>query len=434
MKKKIEDLEKKVHLLYHLPIIKKDINHLIKENAKAESNPKYQSLFQTKDRYVVITGGRGSGKSFAVTVFLALLTYEKDNRILFTRYTMTSASMSIIPEFVEKLNLMGVIENFEVTKYEIKNKVTGSSIYFSGIKTASGDQTAKLKSISGVNTFVLDEAEELMEEDNFDKIDYSIRSKVSANRVLLILNPTTKEHWVYQRFFQNRGIADGFNGSKNGVSYIHTTYLDNQEHLSESFVKQVEEMKVRRPQKYEHQIMGGWLQKAEGVVFEDWQIGQFNREIPISCFGLDIGFARDESVLTEVAVDKARKIIWVKEHFYRKGLVTSNIYDLCLRYAGKRLIVVDSSEPRLIAELNSRGLNCTATVKKKGSIVTGIALMQDYNINLDGENLVKEFNNYVWDIRGVKPRDAYNHGVDAMRYAVEYLLLRSNPKGTYVIR
>ena len=401
---------------------------------KLNLNPKYQSLFQTKDRYVVITGGRGSGKSFAVTVFLALLTYEKNNRVLFTRYTMTSASMSIIPEFVEKLNLMGVIENFEVTKYEIKNKVTGSSIYFSGIKTASGDQTAKLKSISGVNTFVLDEAEELMEEDNFDKIDYSIRSKVSTNRVLLILNPTTKEHWVYQRFFQNRGIADGFNGSKDGVTYIHTTYLDNEEHLSESFVKQVEEMKIRRPNKYQHQIMGGWLQKAEGVVFEDWQIGQFNSEIPISCFGLDIGFARDESVLTEVAVDKARKIIWVKEHFYKKGLVTSNIYELCLRYAGKRLIVVDSSEPRLIAELNSRGLNCTATVKKKGSIVTGIALMQDYNINLDGENLVKEFNNYVWDIRGVKPRDAYNHGVDAMRYAVEYLLLRSNPKGTYVIR
>lgn len=286
---------------------------------KLNLNPKYQSLFQTKDRYVVITGGRGSGKSFAVTVFLALLTYEKDNRILFTRYTMTSASMSIIPEFVEKLNLMGVIENFEVTKYEIKNKVTGSSIYFSGIKTASGDQTAKLKSISGINTFVLDEAEELMEEDNFDKIDYSIRSKMSSNRVLLILNPTTKEHWVYQRFFQNRGIADGFNGSKDGVTYIHTTYLDNEEHLSESFMKQVEEMKVRRPQKYEHQIMGGWLQKAEGVVFEDWQIGQFNRDIPISCFGLDIGFARDESVLTEVAVDKLRKIIWVKEHFYKKG-------------------------------------------------------------------------------------------------------------------
>ena len=122
-------------------------------------NPKYQSLFNSDSRYFVITGGRGSGKSFAVTVFLNLLTYEQNNGVLFTRYTMSSASMSIIPEFLEKIELMGAQDMFEVTKYDIKNRHTGSFIYFSGIKTASGDQTAKLKSISGINTFVLDEAE-----------------------------------------------------------------------------------------------------------------------------------------------------------------------------------------------------------------------------------------------------------------------------------
>ena len=397
-------------------------------------HPKYQSLFNSDSRYFVITGGRGSGKSFAVTVFLNLLTYEKDNGILFTRYTMSSASMSIIPEFLEKIDLMGVQDNFEVTKYDIKNKATKSFIYFSGIKTASGDQTAKLKSISGINTFVLDEAEELIDEESFDKIDYSIRSRDAKNRVLLILNPTTKEHWIYQRFFQNRGIPDGFNGTKDNVTYIHTDYRDNIENLSDSFVKQVEDMAVRRPQKYQHQILGGWLQKAEGVVFEDWQPGKFNHEIPMRCFGLDLGFSRDESCLTEVAVDKARKIIWIKEHFYKKGLVTSNIYELCNRYAGNELIVVDSSEPRLISELRTRGLNVTPTIKRKGSIVAGIALMQDYNINLEGENIIKEFNNYAWDIRGVKPRDHMNHAVDSARYAVEYLLARTNPKGMYVIR
>jgi phage terminase large subunit len=347
---------------------------------------------------------------------------------------MSSASMSIIPEFLEKIDLMGARDNFDVTKYDIKNKATGSFIYFSGIKTASGDQTAKLKSISGINTFVLDEAEELIDEESFDKIDYSIRSKDARNRVLLILNPTTKEHWIYQRFFQNRGIPDGFNGTKDNVTYIHTDYRDNILNLSESFVEQVEDMAIRRPEKYQHQILGGWLQKAEGVVFTDWQIGQFNHEIPTRCFGLDIGFSRDETCLTEVAVDKQRKIIWVKEHFYKKGLVTSNIYELCNRYAGKELIVMDNSEPRLTAELATRGLNVTRTIKRKGSIATGIALMQDYNINIEGENLVKEFNNYVWDIRGIKPRDAYNHGVDSMRYAIEYLLVRTNPKGMYVIK
>jgi len=401
---------------------------------KIQLHPKYQSLFNSDSRYFVITGGRGSGKSFAVTIFLALLTYEQNNRILFTRYTMSSAGMSIIPEFLEKLNLMGVVQNFNVTKVDIENVATKSSIYFSGIKTASGDQTAKLKSISGVNTFVLDEAEELLSEENFDKIDFSIRSKDAKNRCLLILNPTTKEHWIYQRFFQNRGIPDGFNGTVGDVTYIHTTYLDNIENLSDSFVNQIEDMKIRRPDKYHHQILGGWLQRAEGVVFTDWQIGKFNKDIPLRVFGLDVGFSRDETVLTEVSVDKERKIIWIKEHFYKKGLVTSNIYDLCLRYAGKELIIMDNSEPRLLSELNSRGLNVAPCVKKKGSIIAGISLMQDYNINLDGENLVKEFNNYVWDLKGVKPRDAYNHGIDSARYAAEYLLVRTNPRGMYVIR
>ena len=395
-------------------------------------NSKYKGL-KSDSRYFVITGGRGSGKSFSITVFLVLLTFEENNKVLFTRYTMSSAGMSIIPEFIEKLELMGLLEHFTVTKFEIINNLTGSSIYFSGIKTASGDQTAKLKSISGINTFVLDEAEELQEEENFDKIDLSIRAKGVKNRCLLILNPATKEHWIYQRFFQNRGIPDGFNGTKDGVTYIHTTYEDNRENLSESFLNEIERMKQRRPNHYRHQILGGWLQKAEGVIFTDWQMGKFNTEID-SIFGLDIGFSRDESVLVEGCVDKVRKIIWLKEHFYKKGLVTSNIYELCLRYAGKRLIVIDNSEPRLRAELNSRGLNLTPTLKKKGSILTGIALMQDYNINIEGENLVKEFNNYAWKVSGVTPIDSYNHGIDAARYLIQYLLGRTAPKGMYVVK
>lgn len=392
-------------------------------------------MFNSDSRYFVITGGRGSGKSFAVNTFLVLLTYEENTKTLFTRYTMSSASMSIIPEFKEKLELMGIEDQFEITKTEIKNKLNGSSIYFSGIKTASGDQTAKLKSIQGVNTFVLDEAEELIDETSFDKIDYSIRSKTNKNRCILILNPTTKEHWIYQRFFQNRSIPDGWNGTKEGVTYIHTTYLDNIDHLSKSFVDQIERMRERRPEKYRHQILGGWLQKAEGVVFYDWQIGKFNDEID-SIFGLDFGFSNDETALVEIAIDKERKIIWLKEHLYKKGLITSQIYDYCIRMAGRNLIVSDNSEPRLLAEMKRKDppLNIAPTIKAKGSIVTGISLMQDYNINVEGENLIKEFNNYVWAVNGVKPIDRYNHAIDAARYGIQYLLTRSVPKGMYIVR
>ena len=95
---------------------------------KIDLNPKYQTLFNADSRYFVITGGRGSGKSFAVNTFLVLLTYEENTKTLFTRYTMSSASMSIIPEFREKLELMGIENQFEITKTEITNKLNGSSI------------------------------------------------------------------------------------------------------------------------------------------------------------------------------------------------------------------------------------------------------------------------------------------------------------------
>lgn len=398
-------------------------------------NNKYQTLFNSKDRYFVITGGRGSGKSFAVNTFLVLLTYESGHRILFTRFTMTSAGMSIIPEFIEKIELMGIGEQFTITKTEIINNLTGSSIYFSGIRTSSGDQTAKLKSIQGVSTFVLDEAEELTDEESFDKIDFSIRAKNVTNRCILILNPTTKENWIYQRFFQNRGIPDGYNGSKNNITYIHTTYLDNLKHLSQSFVKQIEDMKIRRPEKYQHQIMGGWLKRAEGVIFTHWNIGKFNTEID-SIYGLDFGFSVDPSALVEVAIDKVRKIIWLKEHFYKTGLTTSQIYDLSIRYAGKNLIVCDNSEPRLISELKSKGLNVVPTIKRKGSILTGISLMQDHQMIVDSNsiNLIREFNNYSWKLSGSIPHDSHNHLCDSSRYAIQYLLTRSVPHGSYFVK
>jgi phage terminase large subunit len=282
----------------------------------------------------------------------------------------------------------------------------------------------------------LDEAEELTDEESFEKIDYSVRATGKQNRCILILNPTTKQHWIYERFFENRGITDGYNGVKENVSYIHTTYLDNIKHLSPSFVEQVEVMRQRRPEKYKHQILGGWLEKAEGVVFTHWEVGDFDTEQD-TIFGLDFGFSVDPSALIEVATDKVRKTIWIKEHFYKAGLSTSNIFEMCRRYAGNNLIVCDNSEPRLISELKTKGLrNITPTIKKKGSILTGIALMQDYNIVVDKDsvNLIREFNNYAWKLKGSIPNDNWNHAIDASRYAIQYALERTVPKGMYVLR
>jgi phage terminase large subunit len=144
-------------------------------------NKKYLVFKESFARYFIVTGGRGSGKSFAVNSILLLLTYQAGHTILFTRFTLRAASISIIPEFIEKLEILNLIDKFKITKDEIINKGNGSKIIFRGIKTSSGDQTANLKSLQGITTWVMDEAEELNDEDIFDKIDLSVRNKIQEN-------------------------------------------------------------------------------------------------------------------------------------------------------------------------------------------------------------------------------------------------------------
>ena len=402
--------------------------------SKLNIHKKYIPLFKEPSRYFVVTGGRGSGKSFSINVFLLNLTYEAGHKVLFSRYTMISAHTSIIPEFIEKINLMGVHDDFRITKDEIMNLKTGSSIIFKGIRTSSGNQTAALKSLNGITTFVVDEAEELVDEGTFDKIDFSIRSQLKQNRVILILNPTTKEHWIYKRYFLTENVLAGSNLTQNNTTYIHTDYRDNKDNLSESFLEQIYTMKKKRPDKYEHQILGGWLNKAEGTIIRKWRVGDY---IPteLTCYGQDFGFSEDLTTLVKIAVDKNARKVWVKEVYGQKGLNTSQIYTKSKMECGLDLIICDNSEPRLINELKVLGLNIKPTIKKKGSILSGIALMQDYEIIVDrnSHGIIREINNYVWKDKGEVPVDKFNHYIDAIRYAMMYLIQGIN-SGVYTIR
>ena len=225
---------------------------------------KYKPLFVNPPdtRYFLVTGGRGSSKSFSISLFLLNLTYESGHVILFTRWTMVSAFISIIPEFIEKIELLNKEEDFEITQNEIVNKLTGSKILFKGIRTSQGTATASLKSISGVTTFLLDEAEELVDETIFDRIDLSIRSKDKPNRVILVMNPSYKSHWIYKRWIAK---------PKQDCTYIHTTYLHNRQNLSKSFLDAAERTKSENLHRYNHLFLGEWLDDAEGMLW--------NREI-----------------------------------------------------------------------------------------------------------------------------------------------------------
>lgn len=395
-------------------------------------NHKYAPLFKNDTRFFIITGGRGSSKSFGVGTFASLLSFEQGHKILFTRQTMTSAELSIIPEFQEKLDLMNLNHFFEIKKKEIVNTQTKSEIIFRGIKTSSGDQTANLKSLQGVTTWILDEAEELTDETTFDKINLSLRTKGKQNRVILILNPATKEHWIYKRFFEDAGVDTGYSGIKGNATYIHTSYLDNIANLDQSFIDEAENIKENNPQKYKHVLMGGWLDKAEGVVFTNWKVGEYVNT-GYEYFGQDYGFSIDPTTLVQCSIDRPNKKIYVKSRLHKPKLTTSQIAEENKRYAGNQLIIADSAEPRLIQELKLQGCNIVGI--DKPLIIDRLALLLDWEIIVDSESVttIKELNNYVWhDKKSQTPIDAYNHDLDPIGYVLWHVIGKPN-KGKYSI-
>ena len=399
----------------------------------------YHPLYENKDKFIIlITGGRGSGKSFNTATFIERLTFEKIeeivHKVLYARYTMTSAHISVIPEMLEKIELDGTQKYFHATKQDVVNLMTGATIMFRGIKTSSGDQTAKLKSIHGITTFVCDEAEEWTSEADFEKMMLSIRQKGIQNRVIIIMNPTDSNHFIYKRYIENTHDLVEYDGvpvqisNHPNVLHIHTTYLDNIANLSDEFLKEVADMKAANPEKYAHVVMGRWADVAEGAVFKKWGIvDKFPEHAKKLAIGLDFGYSHDPSAAVKCGI--VGNDLYLDEVFYEQGMLIS---ELSRRLAEEGLFVyADSADPRLIDEIANKGVIIYPVAKGAGSIVAGIEKMKDFDnifITKRSYNLQREYRKYVWakDKDGNyinQPEDDNNHGVDASRYYVNGCLL-----------
>lgn len=407
------------------------------------NHPIYHPLYTDKEKFVIlITGGRGSGKSFATSSFIERLTFELNkiiddsgevqkivHNILYARYTMTSAAISVIPEFMEKVEIDGTTKFFHATKQDVINRMTGARIMFRGIKTSSGNQTAKLKSIHGLTTFVCDEAEEWTSEQEYDTIMFSIRQKGIQNRVIIIMNPTDNNHFIYRKYIEKTFKEVLFDGvpvqisTHPNVLHIHTTYLDNIENLSEQFLNEARTIKEKDPKKYAHVFMGRWDDVKEGAIYKNWSIVD---EFPAQCrevaLGLDFGYSTAPTACVKCGV--MNNDLYLDEQFYEVGL---NLTPLREKLSNRGLTVyADSAADVLIREIANDGLMVYPIDKSALTVVAGIEKVKDFDhiyVTKRSYNLQYELRNYVWDKdrngnyinQPVKEND---HLLDAARYYV----------------
>ena len=390
----------------------------------------YADFWNTKKRYRVCKGSRGSKKSktTALNMIHRLFEYPESNGLCVRRYSVTlrDSVYSDLKWAIHRLGLDAYFD-FTVSPMQITRRSTGQKILFRGL-----DDGLKVTSISvdkGVLCWVwIEEAYEISNESDFDKLDLSIRGKVPEGyfkQITLTFNPWSATSWLKKRFFDK----------PDEDTFLKTTTWQNNEWLDKSDRNIFLKMQQNNPRRYRIEGEGEWG-IAEGliytnVLFESFDVDEI-RQIPgiKSAFNLDFGFTDPNAFVCELIDNQAMRI-YVFDEWYQTGvtnkMIAQKIKDM--GYGGQQ-IICDSAEPKSIAELREEGINAKPSRKGRNSVNHGIQLIQNYQVVVHPKcvEFQKEIQNYCWekDKDGKltdKPDHEFSHGMDSMRYGVTKVLL-----------
>ena len=391
----------------------------------------YATYWNYKGRYRVVKGGRGSKKSTttALWIIFKMMQYPLANTLIIRRVFNTHKD-STYTQLKWAANTLGVshLWKFSKSPLEATYLPTGQKILFRGL-----DDPMSITSITVEHGHLcwcwFEEAFQVMNEDDFNKIDMSIRGELPKGyfkQITLSFNPWSEKHWLKKRFFDAKD---------DDILAITTNYTCN-EFLGEDDKKIFNKMKINNPRRYNIEGLGNWG-IAEGLVYDNFEELEFNidevkkRRNIKSAFGLDFGYTNDPTAFIASLVDLDSNEIFIFDEHYQKAMSNKDITSM-IKYKGysKETIVGDSSEPKSIDDIRRNGIYRIKAAKKgKDSILNGIQYIQDFKIYVHPkcENTLIELSNYVWDTKNGnvinKPIDDYNHLMDALRYSLEDIRL-----------
>lgn len=372
-------------------------------------------IFDYSHRWEFWYGGAGSSKSYSITQKIIIrCCKEKITILVCRRYgsTLRNTCFSLFKEILEK---------WKLTQY-VKIKETDFSITFpngSKIIMMGLDEETKLLSLNNIGTIWIEEAFEVSK-DIVEQLNLRMRSQNENQQIIMSWNPISKNHWIYQ-FVEK-------NPPENSIK-IHLTFKDNP-FLSAEYIAAMEDMKVRNPAKARIYYFGEYGVNPEGLVITNWHAENFDamelaaRGLEHRC-GMDLGWI-DKSAIIDTLYDRANRIIYVFNEFYKSGCQPSElaqaIKDMGLT---KSKVAVDAAEPRTIQFFKNEGINATPCSKGKDSVKAGLMFLQDNLIIVHPscKNFISELENFSYiksKQTGEWTEDTtheWSHAIDACRYA-----------------
>jgi len=405
-------------------------------NIENAINPSFLPLLTNKDRYLVNYGGAGSGKSYFIAQkFLIRILVGMDtdivHKVLCLRKTQPACRKSVYALFDGILKDWGLKDesfvkiNQSDMSFTFKN---GSQIICAGL-----DDPEKLKSIYGITSVWMEEANEC-KLDDFRQVNLRLRGGFeSYKQICISFNPISKMLWLYNEFFEN---------PKPNATIHHSTYLDNK-FLIESdpeYVAELENYKNIDQTYYNIYTLGQWGQLLEAIYSNYEYISEFPQDKYFHdiAYGLDVGFNAPSALMF---IGERDEDFYMKELLYKTKLTHNQLVKelgviIPLKHRRTRLIYVDSAEPELIKQLNQSGF---IAKKSDKSVKDGINYIKSSKLYIDSEsvNLCKELPAYSYrkDNNGnvlEEPIKISDHLMDASRYPIYTHWGKIRPKASLV--
>lgn len=251
----------------------------------------------------------------------------------------------------------------------------------------------------------------------------------TRRQIFIDYNPSAR-FWVHEQVLGREGVKLIISDHRSNM------FLTDEEHRRIEGISDPELWKV---------YARGKTGSITGLVFSHFNVVDDlppREEWKVSVYGMDWGFSADPTALVHLVL--AHGEIWTDEVIYRTGMTNPDIAQAMKEagLTGRDEIVADSAEPKSIAELNRMGYFIKPCKKGADSISNGIDILKRYtwNVTRRSAGLRKELLAYKWktDRNGDmtnQPIDAFNHAIDAVRYAAsETLGVRTQPRGVKVRR
>lgn len=417
-------------------------------------NPIYFPLLYNKDRYLVLYGGAGSGKShfIAQKYLIRIMVGESKktpikHKILALRKTQPAARRSVFELFLSYIDLWGLKSRCHVNKTDmtITFHRSNSTIICTGL-----DDPSKVKSIEGLTSIWLEEATEFSHTD-FMQLNLRLRGRHRTYlQICVSFNPVECE-WLKTEFFDIdkspnlKDISDSTHTRYRRLekvllvedreislrsTVLLTTYHDN-DFLDDEQKGEIEDLVNKDLTWYHIYALGLWG-KPKGVVFVEDLNWDISTKWPTVIeqryhgYGLDFGYANHPTGLIEVAILPNKTDVFVRELLYETGLTNQDIAEKMDLFGVKHRdrIIADSAEPKSIEEIRREGFRKIGpSTKGRDSIVNGISAVKECKVHVSKESkcLIKELRNYKWienkdlELKNV-PEDKWNHLIDPLRY------------------